>query len=78
MTVTPYQPRTRAAAISRHQTALDALSEAGDWAFGTLREWHRRIRARQELARLDHRMLQDIGLTHADREVLVNKPFWRE
>ena len=78
MTVTPYQPRTRAAAISRHQTALDALSEAGDWALATLREWRRRVRGRRELARLDDAMLRDIGLTHADREFLVNKPFWRE
>jgi uncharacterized protein YjiS (DUF1127 family) len=77
MTVMPYRPRARAAAISRHQTALDALSEAGDWAFATLREWRRRIRGRQELARLDDRMLKDIGLTHAEREFLANKPFWR-
>jgi len=78
MTVTPYRPRARVAAISRHQTALDALSEAGDWAFATLRAWRRRIRGRQELARLDDRMLKDIGLTHAEREFLANKPFWRE
>ena len=78
MIVMPYQARARAAAISRRQTALDALNEASGLVFATLREWRRRIRARQELARLDHRMLQDIGLTHADREALVNKPFWRE
>lgn len=78
MTFTPYQPRAHAASVSRRQTALDALSEATDSVFATLREWHRRVRSRQELARLDHRMLQDIGLTETDREVLVNKPFWRE
>ena len=32
----------------------------------------------QRLARLDERMLHDIGLTRADRDFLVNKPFWRE
>ena len=78
MTVTPYQPRAHAASISQRQTALAALSEATDWTFATLLEWRRRIRARRELARLDSRMLQDIGLTHAEREALVNKPFWRE
>src|SRR5579871_5812026 len=62
----------------RRRTALYALGDASEWALGTLREWHRRIRARHELARLDDRMLQDIGLTHADREMLANKPFWRE
>jgi uncharacterized protein YjiS (DUF1127 family) len=78
MTFTLYQARVRAAAISRHQPALDALSEAGAWVFATLREWRRRIRSRQELARLDDRMLKDIGLSHAEREFLANKPFWRE
>jgi uncharacterized protein YjiS (DUF1127 family) len=78
MTVTPYRPRAYAASISRRQTALDALSEASEWAFATLREWRRRIRSRQELARLDDRMLKDIGLSHAEREFLANKPFCRE
>lgn len=78
MTVTPYRPHAHAVSISRRQTALDALSEAADQVFATFREWRRRIRGRRELARLDHRMLQDIGLTHAEREFLANKPFWRE
>ena len=60
----------------RRQTALDALSDTAHWAAATLREWGRR--ERHQLARLDERMLADIGLTHADREFLVNKPFWRE
>jgi len=78
MTVTPYRARAHAASISRRQTALDALGEATDQVFATLREWRHRIRARQELARLDDRMLRDIGLTHAEREFLANKPFWGE
>jgi uncharacterized protein YjiS (DUF1127 family) len=44
----------------------------------TLREWRRRAHDRAELARLDERMLRDIGLTHADAEFLSSKPFWRE
>jgi uncharacterized protein YjiS (DUF1127 family) len=43
-----------------------------------LREWRRRSRDRAELARLDNRMLQDIGLTRGDAEFLINKPFWKE
>ena len=43
----------------------------------TLREWRRRARDRGQLARLDDRMLRDIGLTRADAEFLSNKPFWR-
>ena len=43
-----------------------------------LREWRRRARDRSQLAQLDDRMLRDIGLTRADAEFLINKPFWRE
>lgn len=78
MTATPYQPCADCPPVSRNQAALDALGEATQWVFATLREWHRRSRESQELARLDDRMLQDIGLSNADREFLANKPFWRE
>lgn len=44
----------------------------------TFREWRRRAHERAHLARLDDRMLQDIGLTRADAEFVINKPFWRE
>ena len=44
----------------------------------TLHVWRERVRARNELSRLDERSLRDIGLTPADRDFLVNKPFWRE
>jgi len=44
----------------------------------TFREWRRRAHDRAELAKLDHRMLRDIGLTEADAEFLSSKPFWRE
>jgi uncharacterized protein YjiS (DUF1127 family) len=64
-------------AVRRH-AGLDALNDATHWALATLDTWRRRIRERGQLARLDDRMLQDIGLTHADREFLANKPFWRE
>jgi uncharacterized protein YjiS (DUF1127 family) len=43
-----------------------------------LREWRRRKNGRLELARLDERMLRDIGLTRFDAEYEINKPFWRE
>jgi uncharacterized protein YjiS (DUF1127 family) len=62
----------------RRRAAQDALSDAAHWAMATLSEWARRNRERHQLASLDGRMLADIGLTRADREMLVNKPFWRE
>ena len=36
-----------------------------------------RRRQRLALARLDDRMLRDIGLTAADVEAELTKPFWR-
>ena len=44
----------------------------------TLREWRRRKNGRLELARLDERMLRDIGLTRSDVDCESNKPFWRK
>jgi len=43
-----------------------------------LREWRQRKNGRLEIARLDERMLRDIGLTHGDIFCEINKPFWRE
>jgi uncharacterized protein YjiS (DUF1127 family) len=62
----------------RRHNAVAALSDAWSSVGATLREWRRRGRDRAELARLDNRMLQDIGLTRGDAEFLINKPFWRE
>jgi uncharacterized protein YjiS (DUF1127 family) len=72
------QPYRDGPGAARRHAALDALSDAGHWTLATLREWFRRSRERHQLAQLDSRMLADIGLTQADREMLVNKPFWRE
>ena len=44
----------------------------------TMRKWRQRKNGRLELARLDERMLRDIGLTRVDADYEINKPFWRE
>ncbi len=49
-----------------------------DWALARIGEWRRRQRSRAELARLDERMLRDIGVSQADAWRECNKPFWRE
>jgi uncharacterized protein YjiS (DUF1127 family) len=46
--------------------------------YATVGEWRRRKNSRLELARLDERMLRDIGLTRIDVDYEINKPFWRE
>ena len=78
MTVTPFQVHRERQTALRRRDALDALSDATQWVLTTLRNWWRRSRERDQLARLDDRMLQDIGLTNGEREFLANKWFWRE
>ena len=80
MTAIHLQPRSPACAqaSTRHRTALDDLSDAAQSVVATLRAWRQRLRERDQLARLDDRMLSDIGLTRADAEYLASKPFWRE
>ena len=39
--------------------------------------WHRRISDRNALRSMDDRLLKDIGLSQADVEHEVSKPFWR-
>jgi uncharacterized protein YjiS (DUF1127 family) len=77
MSFVPFQPCHNAPGAQRRE-ALEALSDAAHWVLATLRQWRRRIREREQLARFDDRMLCDIGLTRADAEFLINKPFWRE
>jgi len=78
--ITRLHPRASACsqAVARHRTALDDLSDAAQSFIATLRVWRRRIRERDQLGRLDDRMLKDIGLNRSDAEYLASKPFWRE
>ncbi len=80
MTAFHLQPLSSAYArvATRHRTALDDLSDAAQSVVATLRAWRQRLRERDQLARLNDRMLSDIGLTRADAEYLASKPFWRE
>jgi uncharacterized protein YjiS (DUF1127 family) len=40
-------------------------------------EWRKRVRERHELARLDHAMQRDIGITPTEIAREIGKPFWR-
>lgn len=46
-------------------------------ALALLRQWRERARQRGQLARLDARMLRDIGVTPSEAERECDKPFWR-
>ena len=79
MTATPFLERRPAAASARgRRTAIDDLSDAAQWVFATLRQWRRRSREREQISRMDERMLKDIGITRGEALRLSSKPFWRE
>ena len=42
-----------------------------------LRRWHRRSEQRRRLAGLSIRLLDDAGITEAQRFEEISKPFWR-
>lgn len=46
--------------------------------FDSVLDWLDRARERRALARLDDRMLADIGLGRAEAWAEADKPFWRE
>ncbi len=79
MTSTPFLERRPAAvSVRNRRTALDDLSDAAQWVLTTLRQWRRRSREREQISRMDERMLKDIGITRAEALRLSSKPFWTE
>ena len=75
--------------VVRFETArMPPIEARGSWAghsagggarraVARFRQWRRRARDRAQLAALDDRMLADIGISRAQAEFLINKPFWR-
>ncbi len=52
------------------------LREAAVRAVRTLLTWQERDQQRHALAQLDARMLKDVGLSRAEVELELRKPFW--
>ena len=46
-------------------------------AWGTVRFWRQRAQGRSDLAHLDDRMLEDIGMTREQANREMRKPFWK-
>lgn len=46
-------------------------------AYAALCRWRRNLHTRSQLARLDSRQLADAGITEAQRQTELAKPFWR-
>ena len=50
--------------------------EAAARAVGTLMTWQERDQQRRALAQLDARMRKDVGLSRAEVDLELRKPFW--
>jgi uncharacterized protein YjiS (DUF1127 family) len=46
-------------------------------AFEEVLAWQERVRQRRQLQQFSEHMLKDIGLSRADAEAEISKPFWR-
>jgi uncharacterized protein YjiS (DUF1127 family) len=73
---------TTLAGQSRTYRPADRALWSADRALWTrageaLLTWLERTRQRRELSQLSSHMLKDIGLSRADVEAEVTKPFWR-
>jgi uncharacterized protein YjiS (DUF1127 family) len=73
MSIHVYHPYSVTAKLAFGERARAALSAIAD-AFSA---WQERVSQRRTLARLDDRMLRDMGLTRSDVEHEVSKPFWQ-
>ena len=62
------------------EASLDKFGWIDWWAriVDTLNTWNRRHKTRRHLARVEHHVLRDIGISEADRFIESNKPFWEE
>ncbi|WNJ98976.1 DUF1127 domain-containing protein [Thalassospiraceae bacterium LMO-JJ14] len=54
-----------------------ALAEAAMAHFVTQCEWQQRAEMRARMARLDDRMLDDVGLNREQVDAEAAKPFWK-
>jgi uncharacterized protein YjiS (DUF1127 family) len=47
-------------------------------SLASLRTWRRRLKTRRQLRKLDARLLDDVGVSEAERQQECAKRFWRE
>lgn len=62
-----------------HDQSLPPQPRPSFWLrlYASLLYWQRNVRTRGQLARLDARQLSDSGISEAQRQVELGKPFWR-
>jgi uncharacterized protein YjiS (DUF1127 family) len=65
------------ATLAGRMSHRPAVRELGTRVAEVLLTWVERTRQRRQLAQLSSHMLKDIGLSRADVEIEMSKPFWR-
>lgn len=58
----------------------NSLPDVRTWLMplaANLLTWQQRVLSRRQLARLDPRLLADAGISEAQRQAELAKPFWR-
>jgi uncharacterized protein YjiS (DUF1127 family) len=61
--------------LSSAKSAVATLVDFMEGVFITLEIWHRDHENSMKLARVEARVLQDIGVSEAQRFIALNKPF---
>ncbi|HZX18354.1 MAG TPA: DUF1127 domain-containing protein [Pseudomonas sp.] len=63
----------------KHQPPVNTQVNSPLWlrVYAAFCGWQRNLRTRHQLARLDSRQLADAGITEAQRQAELAKPFWR-
>lgn len=64
-------------ASSGSAVLANAIGSGLTAALDRVLSWHDRVRDRRALGQLDEHMLHDIGLSAADVDFEVSKPFWQ-
>ena len=71
------RPVAHPSVTGRHFTGGYLMQALHGWLVRQIVLWIRRARTRKQLAGLDPRLLCDIGLTRAEAQAEIRKPFWR-
>ncbi len=64
--------------FSYHRHRDHSLQGHGRRLPALLRTWYQRAHQRRQLAQLDDRALDDIGVSRAQAEAEAAKPFWQD
>lgn len=54
-----------------------AMAHVLAWALACIAIWHDRAEGRRHLARMDDRLLRDVGISRADAWQEARKPWWQ-